>query len=65
MEVASTGEAFSYKGHATSDGIWLLDSQSYAAPDQAFDIERTKVIPQRRPRFLWPRKGMCGAQGLG
>lgn len=24
----------------------------------AFDIERTKVMPQRRPRFLWPRRNV-------
>jgi len=36
-----TGEVSSYRAHATTDGIWLLDSQPYSAGDQAFVIDRT------------------------
>jgi tetratricopeptide (TPR) repeat protein len=36
-----TGEVFSYGAHATTDGIWLLDTQPYSTGDQAFVIDRT------------------------
>jgi hypothetical protein len=36
-----TGEASSYRAHATTDGIWLLDSQPYSTGDQLFVIDRT------------------------
>ncbi|HYM62868.1 MAG TPA: hypothetical protein VEZ11_18425, partial [Thermoanaerobaculia bacterium] len=37
----ATGEAFPYKGHATADGIWLLDAQPYSTGDQLFFITRS------------------------
>src|SRR5205823_9284467 len=36
----TTGEAFGYRAHATADGIWLLDMQTFAAADQSFFINR-------------------------
>ncbi|MEA2235471.1 MAG: hypothetical protein QOC81_195 [Thermoanaerobaculia bacterium] len=37
----NTGEVFAYHAHATTDGIWLLDSQPFSAGDQRFLINRT------------------------
>jgi hypothetical protein len=35
-----------------------LEFFRYSLLRVAFDIERTKVMPQRKPRFLWPRSNV-------
>jgi hypothetical protein len=41
IENRVTGEISSYHAHATTDGIWLLDTQPFPAGDQLFQIDRT------------------------
>jgi hypothetical protein len=41
VENRITGELFTYHAHATTDGIWLLDTQPYSTAGQLFYIERT------------------------